>query len=76
MIIALSNVMPHYNIIVPDPHVSIGDWKVLLRTDGKCVLYDPNRPLGQNGVALFRTLEGATSYAERQLGLQRVKAAI
>lgn len=49
--------------LLPDPGVEIGPWRVLPRADGKWILYDERRPLGQRTAAVGDSLEDVSMQA-------------
>lgn len=56
--------MPHFRQHYPDPSISHGVFRVLPRTDGGFIVFDPRRALGRMQVGpVFARLEDAANAA-------------
>lgn len=52
------------SVVVPDPCVERGRFRVLQRSDQKFIVYDPSRPLGRRTVAVAGSLKEAVERAD------------
>jgi hypothetical protein len=49
----------------PDPGITIGRFRVLPRTDGRWIVYDPERPFARRTVEVGTTRDAAILLARR-----------
>lgn len=52
-------------VVLRDPMLEVGPYKILPRTDGKWIVFDKGKPLGQATVAVADTKDAAVAAAEK-----------
>jgi len=51
--------------LIRDPDVTVGPFRILPRTSGGLIVYDPRRPVGDRTVGVAPTLNEATELARQ-----------